>query len=433
MNPWEKVLDHLQKTVSSQSYSTWLKPARFSHLEDSTLFVRVPNETFRGWYEQNFSELLQNALQTLQLGAQRIQLVCETEKPRKGTSSQTRFDFDSSLAQFNPRYTFDTFVVGVSNQFAHAAADAVARNPSKAYNPLFLYGGVGMGKTHLMQAIGHTLRANGCKRLSYVSCEQFVNEMINSIRYDRMVSFHDRYRSLDALLVDDIHFLGSKERTQEVFFHTFNALYEAQKQIVITSDRPPQEIPQLEERLRSRFEWGLMADIQAPDLETKIAILMRKAELQGASLPDDVALFIAGKIRTNIRELEGSLNRLLAYSSLTGVEITLGMAQQVLKSILAAQEKKINIDAIQKVVADEFHLRIADLKAKNNSRKVVYPRQIAMFLCRELASASLPEIGRSFGSKHHTTVLHSIEKIREAKKADTDMNRLIHKLSDLLQ
>ena len=433
MNPWEKVLDHLQKTVSSQSYSTWLKPARFSHLEDSTLFVRVPNETFRGWYEQNFSELLQNALQTLQLGAQRIQLVCEAEKPRKGTASQTRFDFDSSLAQLNPRYTFDTFVVGVSNQFAHAAADAVARNPSKAYNPLFLYGGVGMGKTHLMQAIGHTLRANGCKRLSYVSCEQFVNEMINSIRYDRMVSFHDRYRSLDALLVDDIHFLGSKERTQEVFFHTFNALYEAQKQIIITSDRPPQEIPQLEERLRSRFEWGLMADIQAPDLETKIAILMRKSEMQGSTLPDDVALFIASKIRTNIRELEGSLNRLLAYSSLTGVEITLGMAQQVLKSILASQEKKINIDAIQKVVADEFHLRIADLKAKNNSRKVVYPRQIAMFLCRELASVSLPEIGRSFGGKHHTTVLHSIEKIREAKKSDTDMNRLIHKLSDLLQ
>ncbi|MCH8269219.1 MAG: chromosomal replication initiator protein DnaA [Acidobacteria bacterium] len=433
MNPWEKVLDHIQKTVSSQSYSTWLKPARFSHLEDSTLFVRVPNETFRGWYEQNFSELLQNALQTLQLGAQRIQLLCEAEKPRKGTASQTRFDFDSSLAQLNPRYTFDTFVVGVSNQFAHAAADAVARNPSKAYNPLFLYGGVGMGKTHLMQAIGHTLRANGCRRLVYVSCEQFVNEMINSIRYDRMVSFHDRYRSLDALLVDDIHFLGSKERTQEVFFHTFNALYEAQKQIVITSDRPPQEIPQLEERLRSRFEWGLMADIQPPDLETKIAILMRKAEMQGATLPDDVALFIAGKIRTNIRELEGSLTRLLAYSSLTGVEITLGMAQQVLKSILASQEKKINIDAIQKVVADEFHLRIADLKAKNNSRKVVYPRQIAMFLCRELASVSLPEIGRSFGGKHHTTVLHSIEKIREAKKSDTDMNRLIHKLSDLLQ
>ncbi|MCZ6492373.1 MAG: chromosomal replication initiator protein DnaA [Acidobacteria bacterium] len=433
MNPWEKVLDHIQKTVSSQSYSTWLKPARFSHLEDFTLFVRVPNETFRGWYEQNFSELLQNALQTLQLGAQRIQLVCEAEKPRKGTASQTRFDFDSSLAQLNPRYTFDTFVVGVSNQFAHAAADAVARNPSKAYNPLFLYGGVGMGKTHLMQAIGHTLRANGCKRLSYVSCEQFVNEMINSIRYDRMVSFHDRYRSLDALLVDDIHFLGSKERTQEVFFHTFNALYEAQKQIIITSDRPPQEIPHLEERLRSRFEWGLMADIQPPDLETKIAILMRKSEMQGSTLPDDVALFIASKIRTNIRELEGSLNRLLAYSSLTGVEITLGMAQQVLKSILASQEKKINIDAIQKVVADEFHLRIADLKAKNNSRKVVYPRQIAMFLCRELASVSLPEIGRSFGGKHHTTVLHSIEKIREAKKSDTDMNRLIHKLSDLLQ
>jgi chromosomal replication initiator protein len=290
-----------------------------------------------------------------------------------------------------------------------------------------------MGKTHLMQAIGHTLRGNGRTRLSYVPCEQFVNEMINSIRYDRIVSFHDRYRSLDALLVDDIHFLASKERTQEVFFHTFNALYEAQRQVVFTSDRAPQEIPQLEERLRSRFEWGLMADIQPPDLETKVAILMRKAETQGVTLPDDIALFIASKIRTNVRELEGSLTRLLAYTSLTGVEISLGMAQQVLKSTFAAQERKVNIDAVQKVVADEFRLRPADLKARNNSRKVVFPRQIAMFLCRELAGFSLPEIGRAFGSKHHTTVLHSIEKIREGKKADKDLNRLIHKLSDVLQ
>ena len=433
MNPWEKILGRLKQTVSSQSYSTWLMPARFSHVEDSTLFVRVPNETFRDWYEQSFGDLLQSALQTLQPDIHRIQLVCEADKPKKGPAAQTRFDFDSALTQLNPRYTFDTFIVGTSNQFAHAAADAVARTPSKAYNPLFLYGGVGMGKTHLMQAIGHALRSNGCKRLSYVPCEQFVNEMINSIRYDRMVSFHDRYRSLDTLLVDDIHFLGSKERTQEVFFHTFNALYEAQKQIVFTSDHLPQEIPQLAERLRSRFEWGLMADIQPPDLETKIAILMRKAESQGVQLPDDVALFIAGKIRTNIRELEGSLTRLLAYSSLTGVEINLGMAQQILKSTLSAQEKKVNIEAIQKVVVDEFHLRLSDLKARNNSRKVVYPRQIAMFLCRELAGASLPEIGRSFGNKHHTTVLHSTEKIREARKSDKAMNRLIHKLSDLLQ
>ena len=433
MNPWEKILEHLKQTVSSQSYSTWLKPARFSHVEDSTLFVRVPNETFRGWYEQNFGDLLQNALQTLQPDIHRIRLVCDADKPPKGSAAQTRFDFDSAMAQLNPRYTFDAFIVGTSNQFAHAAADAVARNPSKAYNPLFLYGGVGMGKTHLMQAIGHTLRDNGCKRLFYVTCEQFVNEMINSIRYDRMVSFHDRYRTLDTLLVDDIHFLGSKERTQEVFFHTFNTLYEAQKQIVFTSDSPPREIPHLEERLRSRFEWGLMADIQPPDLETKIAILMKKAELQGTILPDDVALFIAGKIRTNIRELEGSLTRLLAYSSLTGVEISLGMAQQVLKSTFSSQEKKVNIEAIQKVVADEFHLRASDLKAKNNARKVVYPRQIAMFLCRELAGVSLPEIGRSFGGKHHTTVLHSIGKVRESRKEDKAMNRLIHKLSDLLQ
>jgi chromosomal replication initiator protein len=276
------------------------------------------------------------------------------------------------------------------------------------------------------------LSASRRLRLCYVTTNQFLHDMINSIRYDRMVSFHDRYRNLDVLLVDDIQFVSSKERTQEEFFHTFNALYEAQKQIVITSDRPPKEIPQLEDRLRSRFEWGLMADIQPPDLETKVAILIRKAELQGVSLADDVALFIASKLHGNIRELEGSLTRLVAYCSLTGAEITLGMAQQVLKST-SAQERRVSTDAIQQVVADEFRLRISDLKARNNSRKVVFPRQIAMFLCREMAATSYPEIGRAFGGKHHTTVLHSIEKIRELKKTDKDLNRLINKLSDSLQ
>jgi chromosomal replication initiator protein len=290
-----------------------------------------------------------------------------------------------------------------------------------------------MGKTHLLHAIAHALLAQRRLRLCYVTTNQFLHEVINSIRYDRMTSFHDRYRNLDVLLVDDIHFVSSKERTQEEFFHTFNALYESQKQIVFTSDRPPKEIPQLEERLRSRFEWGLMADIQPPDLETKVAILIRKAEAQGAALPDDVALFIASKLHGNIRELEGSLTRLLAYASLTGAEISVGFAQQVLKGTLAGERKKIYIEAIQKVVADEFSLRIADLKLKNNSKKVVYPRQIAMFLSKELAGASLPEIGRAFGGKHHTTVLHSIEKIREERKADKDLSRLLHKLSDSLQ
>ena len=376
--------------------------------------------------------MFQDALQKLPLGVQGIEFVSSTGTVKTPPPRQGEFDFDAALAQLNPRYTVETFVVGPSNQFAHAAADAVARNPSKAYNPLFLYGGVGLGKTHLLQAIGNALVAKRRLRLCYVTTNHFVQEMINSIRYDKMVSFHDRYQNVDVLLVDDIHFVSSKERTQEEFFHTFNVLYEAQKQIVFTSDRPPSGIPQLEERLRSRFEWGLMADLQPPDLETRVAILIRKAEAQRISLPDDVSLFIASKIHSNIRELEGSLTRVLAYSSLTGVEISIGMAQQVLKSTLASQERKVNIEAVQKVVADEFRMRTADLKARSNSKRIVFPRQIAMFLCRELAGASLPEIGRAFGGKHHTTVLHSIEKIRESKKADKDLNRLVNKLSDVL-
>ncbi|MBI1954758.1 MAG: chromosomal replication initiator protein DnaA [Acidobacteria bacterium] len=434
MNPWERILEQLQKNVSPQNYSTWLKPARFSHVQGTALYVQVPNETFRNWYTQNFSELLQETLRTLALGIDRIELVCPPSGTKSPSPQQAAFDFDAPLAQLNPRYTFETFVVGQSNQFAHAAADAVARNPAKEYNPLFLYGGVGMGKTHLLHAIGHAILSNPLRRLRlcYVTTNQFLHDVINSIRYDRMSSFHDRYRNLDVLLVDDIHFVSSKERTQEEFFHTFNALHEAQKQIVFTSDRPPKEIPQLEERLRSRFEWGLMADIQAPDLETKVAILIRKAEMQGTRLPDDVSLFIASKMHGNIRELEGSLTRLLAYCSLTGTEMSVGTAQQVLKNTLAAQERKVTIEAIQQVVADEFRLRVADLKARNNAKKVVVPRQLAMFLCRELVGASLPEIGRAFGGKHHTTVLHSVEKIREGRKSDRDLNRILNKLTDSL-
>ncbi|MGH9782782.1 MAG: chromosomal replication initiator protein DnaA [Terriglobia bacterium] len=433
MNSWEKILEQLEKSVSPQSYSTWLQPARYSHENDGVLYVRVPNDTFRAWYHQHCATQLQDALRALGSGIERIEWVSPAPGAARTAPAQSTFDFDAPAAQLNPRYTFASFVVGQSNQFAHAAADRVAREPSKAYNPLFLYGGVGMGKTHLLHAIAHTLLVQRRLRLCYVTTNQFLHEVINSIRYDRMTSFHDRYRNLDVLLVDDIHFVSSKERTQEEFFHTFNVLYESQKQIVFTSDRPPKEIPQLEERLRSRFEWGLMADIQPPDLETKVAILIRKAEAQGATLPDDVALFIASKMHGNIRELEGSLTRLLAYASLTGAEISVGFAQQVLKGTLAGEEKKVHIEAIQKVVADEFRLRIADLKLRNNSKKVVHPRQIAMFLSKELSGASLPEIGRAFGGKHHTTVLHSIEKIREERKTDKDLSRLIHKLSDSLQ
>ena len=434
LNAWDQIREFLEPSISPQNYSTWLEPASFSHLEEDVLYVRVPNKTFRDFYQQTFSTLFQQALKLLPLGIERIEFLETPALPtlKKPVSSQGKFDFDSPLAQLNPRYTFANFVTGPSNQFAHAASDAVARAPSKAYNPLFLYGGVGMGKTHLLQAIGHAVGAERRLRMVYVTANQFVHDMINSIRYDRMVSFHDRYRNLDLLLVDDIQFVSSKERTQEEFFHTFNALYESQKQIVITSDRPPKDIANLEERLRSRFEWGLMADLQPPDLETKVAILIRKAEMKGVKLSDDVAMLIAMKLHGNIRELEGALTRLIAYSSLTGTEITTAVAQQVLKGTLRSQERTVNIEVIQQAVADEFHLRLSDLKARNNSRKVVHPRQIAMYLARELAGASLPEIGRAFGGKHHTTVLHSVDKIQQSRGLDKDLNRLLNRLSDSL-
>ena len=325
--------------------------------------------------------------------------------------------------------------MGSSNQFAHAAALAVAEAPSKAYNPLYIYGGVGLGKTHLMHAIGHAIRAkNKHLRLTYVSSERFMNELINAIRYDKALAFRERYRNIDVLLIDDIQFLAGKERTQEEFFHTFNALYDAQKQIVITSDCPPREIPTLEERLHSRFEWGLIADIQPPDLETKVAILKRKAEQEKVTLPDNVALFIASKIKSNIRELEGALIRLIAYSSLTGHPITLKLAQETLRGLVDEEEEKtITIELIQKVVADYFGLRVSDLKSKNNSRSVAEPRQIAMYICKRLTKASLPEIGREFGGKHHTTVLHSINKISELYEQREDFHRIINSLIDRLK
>jgi chromosomal replication initiator protein len=349
-----------------------------------------------------------------------------------GAPSQSRFDWDGA-AQLNPRYTFDAFVIGSGNQFAHAACQAVAERPSKAYNPLFLYGGVGMGKTHLMQAIGHEIKRRMPQAaICYVSSEKFTNDMINSLRYDKMTSFRDKFRNMDVLLIDDIQFLAQKERTQEEFFHTFNALHESMKQIVIASDRSPKELAEIEDRLRSRFEWGLIADIQPPDLETKVAILQKKAEQEKVTLPTDVALYVASNIRSNVRELEGALIRLVAHSSLIGAEITLPYAQQVLKNFIDSQARKVTIESIQKTVAEQFGLRLVEIKAKNNSRAIVYPRQIAMYLAKHLTEASLPEIGRQFGGKHHTTVLHSVEKIEEVRKNDKDLNRLLNKLTEQL-
>jgi chromosomal replication initiator protein len=446
-NPWVRILDALEKKINRHSYDTWLKPTRYSHVQNGVLFVRVPTVEFRHIGEK-YADLIHEAIDNLGLDYREVEFVTSEDPPghtavrhngglsaaaaQGGRATQARFDWDSA-AQLNPRYTFEGFVCGSGNQFAHAAALAVAENPSKAYNPLFLYGGVGMGKTHLMQAIGHEVKKrNPQMAICYLSSERFTNEMINSLRYDKMTSFRDKFRNVDVLLVDDIQFLAQKERTQEEFFHTFNALHESMRQIVIASDRPPKELADIEDRLRSRFEWGLIADIQPPDLETKVAILQKKAESERVQLPTDVALFIASNIRSNVRELEGALIRLIAHSSLTGAEVTLPYTQQVLKNFIDSQTRKVTIEAIQKAVAEQFGLRLAEIKAKNNSRAIVYPRQIAMYLAKHMTEASLPEIGRQFGGKHHTTVLHSIEKIEQVRKGDKDLSRLLNKLTETL-
>jgi chromosomal replication initiator protein len=332
---------------------------------------------------------------------------------------------DDAPGWLNARYTFDKFVVSSCNQFAHAAAMAVAEQPSRAYNPLYVYGGVGLGKTHLMQAIGNRLAARGGGRMRYISTEQFMNELINAIRFERTHEFKERYRTVDLLLIDDIQFIANKERTQEEFFHTFNALYDAQKQIVITSDCPPREIPTLEDRLRSRFEWGLIADIQPPDLETKIAILRKKAEAEGTNLPDDVALFIATNSKSNIRELEGWLIRVIAYASMGGREISLDLAKDTLKDLLVPDTPAVTVESIQKLVANHYNLKVTELKSKNNSQQISFPRQVAMYLCKQLTECSLPELGKRFGGKHHSTVIHAIQKIDHKRSKEKEFDRLV--------
>ncbi len=459
LNYWVRILGALEKKINRQSYETWLKPTRFSHIAGKTLYVRTPTPEFQHLGEK-YADLIQEAIDNLALDIDTVVFAPQQEpaprvredggfapvpshnsnaptsrRPNGHTApapEQSRFDW-SAASQLNPRYQFDAFVIGSGNQFAMAASQAVAERPSKAYNPLFLYGGVGMGKTHLMHAIGHDVkRRQPHASICYVSGEKFTNEMINSVRYDKMTTFRDKFRNVDVLLIDDIQFLAGKERTQEEFFHTFNTLHESMKQICIASDRPPKELPDFEDRLRSRFEWGLIADIQPPDLETKVAILQKKAESEQATLPTDVALFIASNVRTNVRELEGALVRLIAWSSMHGVEITLAVAQQCLKQFIDTQVRKITIEAIQRAVAESFGMRVAELKQKNNARQIVVPRQIAMYLAKQLTEASLPEIGRQFGGKHHTTVMHSIAKIDEHRRGDKDMNRTINKLMETL-
>jgi chromosomal replication initiator protein len=434
MSLWDKVLQHAERRVNPHSFATWFRPTRQERADDDRLVVRVPTRLFCKRLSETYGELLQAVLTEIGRPGLALEFICaesEPVTPHPSPSPQAKLDFDSADTQLNPRYTFDRFIVGKSNQFAHAAAVAVAEQPSKSYNPLFLYGGVGLGKTHLMQAIGHALRRrNPASRLTYISAEKFTNEVIAAIRFERMPSFRDRFRNMDVLMVDDIQFIARAERTQEEFFHTFNALYDQQKQIVISSDCPPKEISAIEERLRSRFEWGLIADIQMPDLETKIAILQKKADNERVHLPDDVAEFIARAIKSNIRELEGALIRLMAFSSLTGAEINQATAQQVLRNIIETQEKKVTIEQIQKRVSEHFGMRPQDLKVRSNSKVIAFPRQIAMFLVKQLTTASLPEIGKQFGGKHHTTVLHSINKIETLRQRDKDLNKTINRLMD---
>jgi chromosomal replication initiator protein len=440
---WDDVLGRIETKVNRYSYYTWFRPTTQSSDDGTTITVRVSDTEVVEWLLKHYAAVIEEALAEVGRRDARLKFIADSEPPAL-PEDEARLDGAEAvlapnadrvdtgggdLVGLSPRYSFDTFIVGASNQFAHAACLAVAEQPSRSYNPLFLYGGVGLGKTHLMHAIGHyVLTHSPGLKLTYISAERFMNEVINAIRYDRILEFRERYRGVDVLLVDDIQFIVGKERTQTEFFHTFNALHDAQKQIVLSSDCPPHQISELEERLRSRFEWGLIADIQPPDLETKVAILRRKADGEGVHLRDDVALYIAGRIKSNIRELEGSLIRLLAYASLTGREISMPLVQEVLRDVLPHDERAVSIDMIQKFVAEYYQLKLLDLKSKNNSKSVALPRQVAMYLCKSLTNASLPEIGKSFGGKHHSTVIHSIRKVEDLRKRDSSFNSLVNTL-----
>jgi chromosomal replication initiator protein len=475
---WSDILHAVEKRLNRQSFETWFRPIQFEGCDDSeqVLHLRAPNQVVKDWVSSNYSEVLGESLEELNLSEYQVDWMVEEEEARFNerleegrdagsyslpetatgngksksnslftlleaaesdglTPAATTFvDIEPIELSLNPKYTFQTFVVGSCNQFAHAASLAVAEAPGKTYNPLYIYGGVGLGKTHLMHAAGHAIKErNRHLRLSYISAEKFMNELINAIRYDKAQTFREKYRSIDVLLMDDIQFMAGKERTQEEFFHTFNALYDGQKQIVITSDCPPREIPTLEERLHSRFEWGLIADMEPPDLETKVAILKRKADLDGVQLPDDVAFFIASKVKSNIRELEGSLVRLVAISSLRGLPISKMLAQDAIRNIAEDdQPAGITIDQIQQAVASHYRLRVDELTSKSNTRQIAVPRQVAMYLCKRLTKHSFPEIGREFGGKHHTTVIHSVEKIEALVLKDQNFHRVVSDLMDNL-
>jgi len=430
---WKNSLNIIKTELTDVSFNTWFKSVKPIAINGQTIVLLTPNEFAKGILESRYYNLIVNAIKEITSKDYELEFILPgSEQYFKLSQSnpQNAGKDASDDLNLNPKYVFDTFVIGNSNRFAHAASLAVAEAPAKAYNPLFIYGGVGLGKTHLMHAIGHyILNQNPNTKVVYVSSEKFTNELINSIRDDTNVAFRNKYRNVDVLLVDDIQFIAGKERTQEEFFHTFNALHEANKQIIISSDRPPKEIPTLEDRLRSRFEWGLIADIQPPDFETRIAILRKKAEIEGIDVPNEVMVYIANKIQSNIRELEGALVRIVAYSSLTNREVTVELASEALKDIFSAsQSKQITTSLIKEVVSEYYGIKVEDLDSKKRTRNIAYPRQIAMYLCRELTDLSLPKIGEEFGGRDHTTVIHANEKIAKEMETDPDLKMKIENL-----
>lgn len=436
---WQEALQYIQAKVPRQVYDTWFIPAQLDRIEDSTAHIGVPNKFFGDWLHTHYATLLAEAVSTARGGGNlAVNFIIFSKPPARQQDPQAALNAARSAGlpkarrgiQLNPKYTFDNFVVGAGNQFAHAACMAVADQPGKTYNPLFIYGGVGLGKTHLLNAIGNHVAERTDLRIAYLTTEQFTNEVINSIRYDKMADLRKRYRHIDMLMIDDIQFLVGKERTQEEFFHTFNSLYEGHKQIVLSSDRFPKDMPDIEERLRSRFEWGLIADLQPPDVETRIAILRKKSEDEGVKLPEDVIQFLSNTMKSNIRELEGSLVRLGAYASLTGQVITLEMAKTVLRDLIGNKKKIVAMDDIQEAVCTQFHVKMTELKSRRRSKTLVHPRQIAMYLCRELTDASYPEIGRQFGGKDHTTIIHACRQVTKARETDTVLHTTIETLKE---